>query len=53
LPGSVVVDRLSGDAPPEYLVGPQWCLDKSAVRRAVEAEFHRRGTWQGSRCERR
>jgi uncharacterized protein len=53
MPGNVVVDRLCGDAPREYLVGPQWCLDKSAVRRAVEAEFHRRGTWQGSRCEQR
>jgi hypothetical protein len=48
LPASCVIDRLSGDAPPEYLVGPSWCLDKSAVRRAVEAEFRQRGTWQGS-----
>ena len=49
LPGSFVIERLCGDAPPEYLVGPQWCLDKAAVRRAVEAEFRRRGTWQGCR----
>jgi len=42
-----VVDRLSGDAPPQYLVGPAWCLDKGAVRRRVEAEFARRGTYQG------
>lgn len=49
LPGSVVIERLCGDAPPEYLVGPQWCLDKAAVRSAIEAEFRRRGTWQGSR----
>ena len=47
LPGNVVIDRLCGDAPPEYLVGPQWCLDKAAVRTGVEAEFQRRGTWQG------
>jgi len=50
LPAGCVIDRLSGDAPPEYLVGPSWCLDKSAVRRAIEAEFRRRGTWQGQRC---
>jgi hypothetical protein len=49
LPGNFVIERLCGDAPPEYLVGPQWCLDKAAVRRAVEAEFRRRGTWQGFR----
>jgi uncharacterized protein len=48
LPGSFVIERLCGDAPPEYLVGPLWCLDKAAVRRAVEAEFRRRGSWQGS-----
>lgn len=47
LPPSCVVDRLSGDAPRAYLVGPSWCLDKSAVRTAIEAEFRRRGTWQG------
>jgi uncharacterized protein len=47
LPGRMVVERLCGDAPPAYLVGPQWCLDKAAVRSAVEAEFRRRGTWQG------
>ena len=53
LPGSVVIERLCGDAPPEYLVGPQWCLDKAAVRAAVEAEFQRRGTWQGWRAKKR
>lgn len=49
LPGGVVVDRLSGDAPAEYLVGPDWCLDKAAIRTAVEQEFRRRGSWQGCR----
>ena len=52
LPPSCVIDRLSGDAPPQYLVGPSWCLDKSAVRTAVEAEFRRRGTRQGSKLGR-
>lgn len=42
-----VIDRLSGDAPPEYLVAPSWCADKAAVRAAVEAELVRRDTWQG------
>ena len=41
-PADFVIERLCGDAPPEYLVGPPWCLDKAAVRAAVEAEFHRR-----------
>jgi hypothetical protein len=48
LPPTCVIDRLSGDAPAEYLVAPRWCLDKSAVRAAIESELDRRGTWQGS-----
>jgi radical SAM protein (TIGR01212 family) len=48
LPPECVIDRLSGDAPPQYLIGPKWCLDKRAIRAAVEGEFRRRGTWQGS-----
>ena len=49
LPGKVVIERLCGDAPPAYLVEPQWCLNKQAVRAAVEAEFRRRGTKQGAK----
>jgi radical SAM protein (TIGR01212 family) len=47
LPPSVVVERISGDAPPDYFVGPEWCLDKGAVKRAIEAEFEVRDSWQG------
>jgi uncharacterized protein len=49
LPATCVIDRISGDAPPRYLVAPAWCLDKPAVRAALEAEFARRGSWQGRR----
>jgi radical SAM protein (TIGR01212 family) len=47
LPPTMVIDRISGDAPREFFVSPDWCLDKPAVRAAVLAEFARRGTWQG------
>ncbi|HVX10712.1 MAG TPA: TIGR01212 family radical SAM protein [Pirellulales bacterium] len=47
LPPTCLVERISGDAPPDYLVGPAWCLDKPALRAAVDAEFVRRDTWQG------
>jgi radical SAM protein (TIGR01212 family) len=47
LPPDCVVDRLSADAPAEYLLAPDWCRDKSAVRRAIEEELARRDTWQG------
>ena len=47
LPPTMIVDRISGDAPPDYFIGPTWCLDKPAVKAAVLAEFARRNTWQG------
>ena len=47
LPPDCVVERISGDAPPDYFVGPAWCLDKPAVRNAVDAEMLRRDSWQG------
>jgi uncharacterized protein len=47
LPPSTLVERISGDAPADYFVGPAWCLDKPAVRLALQAELVRRDTWQG------
>ena len=49
LPPTMIVERISGEAPPDYFIGPTWCLDKPAVKRAVEAEFARRDSWQGKR----
>jgi len=51
LPSSMVIDRLSGDAPPDYLVAPQWCLDKPALLRAIHEELERRDSWQGKKCK--
>lgn len=47
LPPQMIVERISGDAPPDYFIGPSWCLDKPAVKLAVQAELERRDTWQG------
>lgn len=49
IPPEVVVERVSGDAPPDYLIEPQWCLEKSALRLEIERSFQRRGTKQGDR----
>lgn len=51
LPPTTLVERISGDAPPDYFIGPAWCLDKAAVRLALDAELARRDTWQGKRWE--
>jgi radical SAM protein (TIGR01212 family) len=47
-PPGVVVERVSGDAPADYFVAPQWCQDKPAVRDAITAEMEKRDTWQGA-----
>ena len=47
LPPHVLVERISGDAPRDYFVGPSWCLDKPGVLNAIRSEMERRDTWQG------
>jgi radical SAM protein (TIGR01212 family) len=47
LPPSMVIQRLSGDAPPDYLVAPLWCLDKPELLRRIDAELERRDSCQG------
>lgn len=47
LPPAMIVERISGDAPPDYFIGPTWCLDKPGILRALHAEMDRRDTWQG------
>jgi radical SAM superfamily enzyme len=47
LPPGMVIHRLSGDAPPDYLVAPLWCLDKPALLRAIQEELVRRDSRQG------
>ena len=48
IPPEVIVERISGDAPPNFLIEPKWCLEKSALRILVDAEFRRRGSRQGT-----
>ena len=52
LPATMVIQRLSGDAPPEYLVAPAWCLDKPGLLSAIHGELARRDSWQGRLCGR-
>jgi radical SAM protein (TIGR01212 family) len=47
LPPQLVIHRLNGDAPPDYLVAPLWCLDKPGLLHAIHAELERRDSWQG------
>ena len=49
LPPAMIIDRIGGDAPAEFLVGPEWCSDKPGLRAALQSAFQRRNTWQGKR----
>ena len=51
IPPTMVVERISGEAPGDYFIGPSWCLDKPAVLQAVKDEFERRDSHQGHRFE--
>ena len=51
IPKTMVVERVSGEAPGDYFVGPAWCLDKNQVLKAIGEEFERRDSWQGKRFE--
>ena len=47
LPPDMVIHRLSGEAPGDYLVAPDWCRDKPALLRAIDGELARRDSRQG------
>jgi uncharacterized protein len=46
LPPYAVIQRLGGEAPDKYVLGPAWCLNKTGVRMAIHQELERRGTHQ-------
>ncbi|KGP76856.1 hypothetical protein JT05_02465 [Desulfosporosinus sp. Tol-M] len=47
LPPEVVIHRLTGDGPPDDLLGPLWSRKKWEVLNAIDAELERRDSWQG------
>ncbi|MEX2104651.1 MAG: TIGR01212 family radical SAM protein [Bacilli bacterium] len=51
LPPEMVVHRLTGDGPPDILIGPMWSRKKWEVLNGIDAELKRRHTWQGKYWE--
>jgi len=51
IPQSVVVERVSGDAPPDYLIEPKWCLEKASLRSDIESEMQRLDAYQGDQYD--
>ncbi len=52
LPPGMVVERVSGESPDRYFIGPSWCLDKPGILTALREELERRDTWQGRKYQR-
>ncbi len=48
IPWCVTVQRISGDAPDEFLIAPKWSQNYTAIKNAIEREFIHRGTKQGA-----
>lgn len=47
LPPEMVIHRLTGDGPPDLLIGPLWSRKKWEVLNAIDEELERRGSRQG------
>lgn len=49
LPPDMVIERISGDAPPNSLIAPMWCLKKGTIKQRLIETFASRNSYQGSR----
>lgn len=50
LPPAMLIHRLTGDGPPDLLIGPLWSLKKWEVLNAIDTELRHRNSLQGDRC---
>ncbi|MDX9701681.1 MAG: TIGR01212 family radical SAM protein [Candidatus Auribacterota bacterium] len=50
IPSTILVQRLTGERHPDILVAPKWCLNKTHVIDAINAELNRRDSYQGKLC---
>lgn len=47
LPPEMIIHRLTGDGPPNLLIGPDWSLKKWEVLNAIDWELENRESYQG------
>ncbi len=50
LRGDIVIQRLTGEAPADRLVAPEWCLDKAKVISLIRQRLEELDTFQGAKC---
>lgn len=51
LKNSIVIHRLTGDAPSDIFIGPIWSKKKVIVLNEIDKELKKRDTWQGKMYE--
>ncbi len=51
MPPEMIVHRITGDGPPDLMIGPMWSLKKWEVLNAIDSELERRNSWQGKKYE--
>jgi len=51
LPQQMVIERISGDAPPRDLIAPQWVLDKGSIKKRLIEVLEERDSFQGAKCK--
>ncbi|MDD4345470.1 MAG: TIGR01212 family radical SAM protein [Desulfitobacteriaceae bacterium] len=50
LPAEMIIQRLTGDGPPDDLIGPLWSRKKWETLNAIDAELERRDSRQGKKA---
>lgn len=48
-----IIDRLSNDVEAEFLLAPEWSARRHSARNAIDREFRKRNTFQGSKWKER
>lgn len=49
IPPEITIHRISGDAPREILIAPEWSYRKRTILNSIHKEMRLRNTWQGRR----
>lgn len=51
IPPEIIMHRLTGDAPRNILITPEWSYRKRTILNGINSELHLRGSYQGCKAE--
>ncbi|HPN91008.1 MAG TPA: TIGR01212 family radical SAM protein, partial [Bacilli bacterium] len=51
LPSDIVIHRLTGDAPLNLLIAPEWTKKKFVVLNEIDKYMRKRNIWQGDKAK--